>query len=70
MKPVPLRVQLILVAAGYAAVLVIATLLVYERHMQYVNHPEEASAAGAKGVVGRRHWSGSFLIVESCLEVC
>ena len=39
MMPVPLRVQLILVAAGYVAVLALAALLVYVRHLQYVNHP-------------------------------
>jgi len=52
MKPVPLRVQLILVAAGYVAVLAIATLLVYGRHMQYVNHPEEAVAASGMYAAG------------------
>jgi hypothetical protein len=57
MKPVPLRVQLILVAAGYVAVLAIATLLIYARHMQYVNHPEEAAAASGM-------YAGGDLILE------
>jgi hypothetical protein len=57
MKPVPLRVQLILVAAGYVAVLVIAAALVYARHLQYVHHPEEASAASGM-------YAGGDLILE------
>jgi hypothetical protein len=57
MKSVPLRVQLLLVAAGYVGVLAIAALLVYERHMQYVNHPEEAAAAGGM-------YPGGDLILE------
>jgi hypothetical protein len=52
MKPVPLRVQLILVAAGYAAVLAIATVMVYARHMQYVNHPEEVVASSGMYAAG------------------
>jgi hypothetical protein len=46
MKAVPLRVHLILVAAGYVAVLAIAAVLVFVRHMQVLNHPEEAAASG------------------------
>lgn len=57
MKPISLRVQLILVAAGYVAVLAIAALLVYERHMQYLNHPEEAAAASGM-------YAGGDLILE------
>jgi hypothetical protein len=45
MKPIPLRVQLTLVAAGYAAVLATAMVLVYGRYMQYVNHPEDVAAS-------------------------
>src|SRR6266576_3908643 len=52
MKPVPLRVQLILVAAGYVAVLAIATVLIYERHMQNVNHPEEVVASSGMYAAG------------------
>jgi hypothetical protein len=59
MKSVPLRVQLLLVAAGYVGVLAIAALLVYERHMQYVNHPEEA-AGGGRDVSRRRLDSGDL----------
>ena len=57
MKPISLRLQLGLVAAGYALVLAIATVLVYVRHMQYVNHPEDVAAAG--GMYG-----GGDLILE------
>ena len=46
MKPIPMRAQLTLVAAGYAVVLATATLLVYARHLQYVNHPDDVAASG------------------------
>jgi hypothetical protein len=46
MKPISLRAQLGLVAAGYAVVLVIAALLVFARYLLYVNHPQDAAAAG------------------------
>ena len=57
MKAVPLRVQLILVAAGYVAVLAIAALMLFARHMQYVNHPEEVAAASGM-------YAGGDLILE------
>jgi len=57
LKAVPLRVQLILVAAGYVAVLAIAAVLVFVRHMQYVNHPEEVAAASGM-------YAGGDLILE------
>jgi hypothetical protein len=46
MKSIPLRIQLYLVAAGYAVVLVTAAMLVYARHLLYLNHAAEAAAAG------------------------
>ena len=46
MKPIPWRVQLGVVAAGYMAVILVAAVLLYMRHMQYVNHPADAVAAG------------------------
>jgi hypothetical protein len=52
MKSIPLRAQLGLVATGYAAVLVSAALLVYVRHLLYVNHPQEAAAAGGMYAAG------------------
>jgi hypothetical protein len=52
MKPIPLRVQLGLVAAGYGVVLATAAMLVLARHMLYVNHPQEAAAAGGMYAAG------------------
>jgi hypothetical protein len=46
MKPIPFRVQMTLVAAGYAAVLAAAAVLVCIRYMQYVSHPQDVAAAG------------------------
>ncbi len=43
MKPIPWRGQLGLVAVGYAAVLLVAAVLIYARYMQYVNHPADAA---------------------------
>jgi hypothetical protein len=60
MKPIPLRAQLGLVAAGYAAVLVTAALLVYARHLLYVNHAAEAAAAG--GMYAGGDWMLEILI--------
>ena len=52
MKPIPLRVQLMLVAAGYAAVLAAAALMVLVRYLQYVNHPQDVAAAGGMYAAG------------------
>lgn len=52
MKPIPLRVQLTLVAAGYAAVLATAAVLVYERYMQYVSHPQDVTASSGMYAAG------------------
>ena len=52
MKPIPLRVQLGLVAAGYAVVLATAGMLVFARHMLYVNHPADVAAAGGMYAAG------------------
>jgi hypothetical protein len=41
-----MRVQLGVVAAGYAGVLAIATVLIVIRYMQYVEHPQDVAAAG------------------------
>jgi len=46
MNSIPWRVQLGIVATGYVAVVLLAVLLIYDRHMLYVNHPAEAAAAG------------------------
>src|ERR1700722_4299031 len=52
MKSIPLRRQLHLVAASYAIVLVAAALLVYARHLLYVNHPQDVAAAGGMYAAG------------------
>ncbi len=52
MKPIPLRVQLMLVAAGYAAVLAAAAWMVLVRYLQYVNHPQDVAAAGGMYAAG------------------
>jgi len=43
MKPLSLRMQLALVGAGYALVLVVAAGMVMARYLQYRLHPEEVS---------------------------
>jgi hypothetical protein len=57
MKPIPLRVQLRFVGAGYALVLATATLLVFQRYMQYVHHPEDVAASGGM-------YAGGDLLLE------
>jgi len=56
MKPIPWRVQLGVVTAGYVAVILVAAALLFMRHMQYVNHPVDAMAAGGM-------WAGGDLIL-------
>ncbi|MGH9497708.1 MAG: hypothetical protein ACRD3L_01050 [Terriglobales bacterium] len=60
MKSISLRTQLSLVAAGYAVVLVAAAMLVYARHLLYVNHAAEAAAAG--GMYAGGDWILEILI--------
>jgi hypothetical protein len=57
MKAIPMRTQLGLVAAAYAAVLVTAAVLIYERHMQYVRNPQDAAASSGM-------YAGGDLILE------
>ena len=52
MKPIPRRVQPGVVAAAYGATLLVAAVLVYARHMQYVNHPADAMASGGMYAFG------------------
>ena len=52
MKPIPWRVQLGAVAAGYAAFFLVAAVLIYHRHMQYVNDPDPASTSGGMYAFG------------------
>jgi hypothetical protein len=42
-KPIPRRAQLWLIALAYAAVFVVAAILLYERHLQELKYPDEAS---------------------------
>jgi len=58
MKLIPLRVKLGLVAAVYALVLAAAIVLVYERHMQYVNHAADVAAS-----------SGMYAFADWMLEI-
>jgi hypothetical protein len=51
-KPIPLRVKLGMVAASYALVLATAIVLVYVRHLQYVNHPQEVVASSGMYAFG------------------
>jgi hypothetical protein len=46
MKAIPLRVQLTLVATGYAVVVAAAAVLVFVRYLLYVSHPQDVAAAG------------------------
>jgi len=57
MKPLPFRVQLLLVAASYAAVVATATVLVSARYVLYVTHPQDVAAAGGM-------YAGGDLILE------
>jgi len=52
MKPISLRVQLGLVGAGYVSVVAIAGALIFARYMVYVNHPQDAAAAGGMYAAG------------------
>ncbi len=52
MKSMPLRTQLRLVAAAYAVVLATAAVLVFARHLLYVNHPQDVAAAGGMYAAG------------------
>ena len=52
MKPIPWRAQLGVVVACYAMVLLVAAVLLYARHMQYVTHPEDAMSYGGMYAFG------------------
>lgn len=49
--------QLRLVAAGYALVVVVSALLVYQRYLIYVRYPQDVAAAGGM-------YAGSDLLLE------
>jgi hypothetical protein len=52
MKSIPLRTQLGLVAVAYGVVLATAAVLVFMRYLLYVNHPQDAAAAGGMYAAG------------------
>ncbi len=52
MKPIPWRMQLGLVATGYAVVIGASAALVFARYMLYVRHPNDAAAAGGMYAFG------------------
>ena len=57
MKAIPWRVQVGFVAAAYGAVVLVSALLLYQRHLLYVNHAADAAAAGGM-------YAGGDLILE------
>jgi|SRR5215831_2643392 len=57
MESSPSRLQLRLVAAGYAVVIVISALLVYQRYLVYVRNPQDVAAAGGM-------YAGGDLLLE------
>jgi len=72
MQPIPRRVQLGVVAAGYIAVLLVSAVLVYARHMLYVNHPADVAAAG--GMYAAGDWMlelfiGGLFLIPTFLRV-
>ena len=46
MKPIAWQAQLGSIALGYAPVTVVAAGLLYERHLQELNHPADVAASG------------------------
>jgi len=52
MNTIPLRAQLGIVAAVYAAVLAVSAILAFMRYMQYVRHPDDVAAAGGMYAFG------------------
>src|SRR6266702_8418765 len=51
------RTQLVCVAVGYAAVFAIAALLIVQRYLQYLNHPDDVAAYGGM-------YAGGDLLLE------
>jgi hypothetical protein len=54
---IPWKIQIGLVACGYAAVLAISTILIAWRYWQYVNHAADVAASGGM-------WAGGDLMLE------
>jgi hypothetical protein len=52
MRAIPPRVQLGLVAASYAAVVIFSAILVIERYLQYARHPADVAASSGMYAFG------------------
>jgi hypothetical protein len=57
MMRIPWKIQIGLVACGYAMVLGMAAILIVWRYWQYVNNPADAAASGGM-------WAGGDLLLE------
>jgi hypothetical protein len=57
MESTPSRLQLRLVAAGYAVVVAISALLIFSRYLIYVRNPQDVAAAGGM-------YAGGDLLLE------
>jgi hypothetical protein len=57
MESYPSRLQLGVVAAGYAVVAAVSALLIYERYLVYVRNPQDVAAAGGM-------YAGGDLLLE------
>jgi hypothetical protein len=57
MEPSPSRLQLRLVKASYAVVVVVSALLIFERYLTYVRNPQDVAAAGGM-------YAGGDLLLE------
>lgn len=57
MKAIPWHAQLGFVVAAYAVVVLVSALLLYQRHLLYVNHAADAAAAGGM-------YAGGDLLLE------
>lgn len=61
MEPHPSRLQWSLVAASYAAVVIVSALLIFARYLLYVRNPQDVAAAGGM-------YAGGDLMLE--LIIC
>jgi hypothetical protein len=57
MEPSPSRLPLRLVAASYALVVVVSSLLIYRRYLQYVRNPQDVAASSGM-------YAGGDLLLE------
>lgn len=57
MEPSPSRLQLRLVKAGYAVVIVVSSLLIYKRYLQYVRNSQDVAASSGM-------YAGGDLLLE------